>query len=380
MLTSHHRHSDIVLKQKRKHSGHYNVKLLIPVLLLIGIGIVMVYSASSTLAQEHFNGEYHFLRKQALFALFGIIVLIGFKNFPYAYFAYLTYPLIILSLIFLAAIEIPGIGMEVNGASRWLRLGILTFQPSEFARFVLVIYLAYSMSKKENSIRFFSIGFLPHFIILVLFALLFLNQPDFGSIIIFGALTWIMLFVGGVPIIHLLSPLPFLAGLLFILMNQKPYIIDRFMGFLNPWKHASDEGYQLVHSFMAFGSGGLFGTGFGQSYQKLFYLPEPHTDFIFAIIGEEMGFIGVIVILALFVAVLHSGISIALRSDESFGSLLAMGLTTALALQLFVNLGVTLGLLPTKGLTLPFLSYGGTSLLVSMASVGILLNIEGTTT
>ena len=378
MLTSHTSHPDIVLK--RKYSGHYNVKLLIPMLLLIGIGIVMVYSASSTLAQEHFNGEYYFLRKQALFALLGIIVLIGFKNFPYTYLGHLTYPLIILSLVFIAAIEIPGLGVEVKGASRWLNLGIFTFQPSEFARFVLVIYLAYSMSKKEHSVKSFSIGFLPHFILLVLFSLLFIQQPDFGSIIIFGALTWIMLFVGGVPIMHLLSPLPFLAGILFFLMNQKPYIIDRFLGFLNPWKHASDEGYQLVHSFMAFGKGGLFGAGFGQSYQKLFYLPEPHTDFIFAIIGEELGFIGVIIILALFVVILHSGISIALRSDEPFGSLLSMGLTTALALQLFVNLGVALGLLPTKGLTLPFLSYGGTSLLISMASVGILLNIEGATT
>ena len=378
MLTSHTSHPDIALK--RKYSGHYNVKLLIPMLLLIGIGIVMVYSASSTLALEHFNGEYYFLKKQALFALLGIIVLIGFKNFPYTYLGYLTYPLIMLSLIFLAAIEIPGLGVEVKGASRWLNLGVFTFQPSEFARFVLVIYLAYSMSKKENSVKSFSIGFLPHFILLVLFSLLFIQQPDFGSIIIFGALTWIMLFVGGVPMMHLLSPLPFLASLLFFLMHQKPYIIDRFLGFLNPWEHASDEGYQLVHSFMAFGSGGLFGTGFGQSYQKLFYLPEPHTDFIFAIIGEELGFIGVIIILALFVAILYSGISIALRSDEPFGSLLSMGLTTALALQLFVNLGVALGLLPTKGLTLPFLSYGGTSLLISMASVGILLNIEGATT
>ncbi len=365
---------------KRKHSGHYNVKLLIPVLLLIGIGIVMVYSASSTLAQEHFNGEYHFFKKQALFALFGIIVLIGFKNFPYIYFAYIAYPLIVLSLVFIAAIEIPGLGVEVNGASRWLNLGIFTFQPAEFARFVLVIYLAYSMSKKEHSVKSFSIGFLPHFILLMLFSLLFIHQPDFGSIIIFGTLTWIMLFVGGVPIMHLLSPLPFLASLLFFLMNQKPYIIDRFLGFLYPWKYASSEGYQLVHSFMAFGSGGLFGAGFGQSYQKLFYLPEPHTDFIFAVIGEETGFIGVIFILALFVAILSGGISIALRSDDPFGSLLAMGLTTALALQLFVNLGVTLGLLPTKGLTLPFLSYGGTSLLVSMASVGILLNVEGSAT
>jgi len=378
MPISHSRHPDIVLK--RKHNGHYNVKLLIPMLLLIGIGIVMVYSASSTLALDQFNGEYHFLKKQAIFALFGIIVLIGFKNFPYTYFTFLAYPLIILSLIFIAAIEIPGLGVEVKGAARWLDIGIFTFQPSEFARFVLVIYLAYSMSKKEDSVKSFSIGFLPHFILLALFAMLFIHQPDFGSIIIFGALTWIMLFVGGVPVKHLLSPLPFLLGLLFILMKQKPYIIDRFLGFLNPWQHASDEGYQLVHSFMAFGSGGLFGAGFGQSYQKLFYLPEPHTDFIFAVIGEEMGFIGVVIILALFVAILYAGINIARRSDEPFGSLLAMGLTTALALQLFVNLGVTLGLLPTKGLTLPFLSYGGTSLLVSMASVGIMLNIEGTTT
>ncbi len=361
----------------RNQRGYYDLKILIPTLLLVGIGIVMVYSASSTLAQEHFNEEYYFLIKQAVFALVGVIVLIIFKNFNYTYLAYLTYPLIILALLFIAAIEIPGLGVEVKGASRWLNIGLFTFQPSEFARFVLVLYLAYSMSKKENSIKSFSIGFLPHFILLVLFSLLFLHQPDFGSIIIFGALTWIMLFVGGVPLLHLVSPLPFVAAPLFYLMNQKPYIIDRFMGFLDPWKYASGEGYQLVHAFMAFGSGGFFGAGFGQSYQKLFYLPEPHTDFIFAVIGEEMGFVGVLIILALFCVILYSGIRIALRTEDPFGSLLAMGLTTALGLQLFVNLGVTLGLLPTKGLTLPFLSYGGTSLLISMASIGILLNIDG---
>jgi cell division protein FtsW len=239
----------------------------------------------------------------------------------------------------------------------------------------MVIWLAYSLSKKQDRVKAFSIGMVPHLVVLGVFVLLISRQPDFGSVVILGAVTWVMLFAGGVRLIHLLSPLVVLLPAAYLFMISAEYRIGRLLSFLNPWKYQSDEGYQVIHSLMAFGSGGVFGTGIGKGYQKLFYLPEPHTDFVFSVIGEELGLIGVLAILALYFIILWRGVLIARRIRDPFGQLLAVGLTAAIGLQVGVNMSVALGLLPTKGLTLPFMSYGGTSLLINMASVGILLNI-----
>jgi cell division protein FtsW len=202
-------------------------------------------------------------------------------------------------------------------------------------------------------------------------------QPDFGSAVLLCALTGVVLFVAGVRLTHLLSVLLLVAPAAAWLMMNAEYRVRRLMSFLDPWAFPADEGYQVVHSLMAFGTGGIWGAGIGKGYQKLFYLPEPHTDFIFSVIGEELGLIGVVFILILYGLVLWQGIRIALDAPDRFGTLVAVGLTSALGLQVCVNMGVTLGLLPTKGLTLPFLSYGGTSLLFNMASIGILMNIGG---
>lgn len=357
---------------------HYDVKLLFPVLFLVGIGMVMVYSSSSALALEKFGTDYYFLKKQALFSLLGIVALVICRHVPYRLFSSLTYPLLIIGFTLLIAVHVTSLGFSAGGATRWLRLGPFTFQPSEFARFVLIIYLAYSMSNKikTGNIKHFSIGFLPHILILSIFTILIFLQPDFGSVVILGALTWIMMFVGGIRIVHLLSSLAILLPVFYFFIMSAEYRIKRIMTFLDPWQYPSDEGYQIVHSLMAFGSGGIWGAGIGKGYQKLFYLPEPHTDFIFSVIGEELGLFGVLTILGLYSLILWRGISIAENTKDIFGSFVATGITTALALQVCVNTGVTLGLLPTKGLTLPFLSYGGTSLLLNMASIGILMNIE----
>ncbi len=353
----------------------YDISLLFPVLFLAGIGIVMIYSASFALALKKFGTEYYFLKKQVLFALVGIFALVGFRHIPYRFFRFLTYPVLILALVFLIAIEVSGFGYSAGGSARWLRFGSFGFQPSEFARFALVIYLAYSMSKKIDKLQRFDIGFLPHILVLIVFAALIIRQPDFGSVVILGAIAWIMLFVGGVPILHLLSPLLIILPVACYFIVNAPYRIRRIMSFWDPWKYPTDEGYQIIHSLMAFGTGGIRGTGIGQSYQKLFYLPEPHTDFIFSVIGEELGLFGVFSILGLYSIILWRGISIARTAGDAFGSFLAIGLTTAMGLQVCINMGVVLGLLPTKGLALPFLSYGGTSLLFNMASIGILMNI-----
>ena len=362
-------------RKVREQFFYYDVKLLFPVLFLVGIGIVMVYSASSALALKKFGTDYYFLKKQMLFALLGIVALVLCSHLPYRLFSSLTYPLLILALIFLAATLISGFGYSAGGATRWFRLGSFTFQPSEFARFALVIYLAYSMNKKMDVLKDFYVGFLPHILVLFMFTVLIIFQPDFGSVLILGALTWVMLFVGGVRISHLIVSLVLIIPMAYFFMVSADYRSKRIMSFLNPWKYSADDGYQVVHSLMAFGTGGIWGTGIGKGYQKLFYLPEPHTDFIFSVIGEELGLLGVLIILGLYILIFWRGIFIARNCKDSFGSFVAIGLTTAIGLQICINMGVALGLLPTKGLTLPFLSYGGTSLLLNMASIGILMNI-----
>ncbi len=354
---------------------NYDVKLLFPVLFLVGIGIVLVFSASSALALKKFGTDSYFLKKQALFALLGVVALVICRHFPYRFLRYLAYPLLILSLVFLAAIQIPEFGYSAGGAIRWFRIKSFSFQPSEFARFAMIIYLAYSMNRKMDKIKDFYVGFLPHVLVFGMFAALIIIQPDFGSVVILGAVFWIMLFAGGVRISHLMASLFLIIPIAYYLMVNAEYRIKRIMSFLNPWQYPADEGYQIVHSLMAFGTGGIWGTGIGKGYQKLFYLPEPHTDFIFSVIGEELGLLGVLTILGLYVLIFWRGISIARNSRDSFGSFVAIGLTTAIGLQVCVNTGVALGLLPTKGLALPFLSYGGTSLLINMASIGILMNI-----
>lgn len=359
----------------RGQTLNYDVKLLFPVLFLVGIGIVLVFSASSALALKKFGTDSYFLKKQALFALLGVVALVICRHFPYRFLRYLAYPLLILALVFLAAIQIPEFGYSAGGAIRWFRFKSFTFQPSEFARFAMIIYLAYSMSRKMDKIKDFYVGFLPHALVFGMFAALIIIQPDFGSVVILGAVFWIMLFAGGVRISHLMASLFLIIPIAYYLMVNAEYRIKRIMSFLNPWQYPADEGYQIIHSLMAFGTGGIWGTGIGKGYQKLFYLPEPHTDFIFSVIGEELGLLGVLTILGLYVLIFWRGISIARNSRDSFGSFVAIGLTTAIGLQVCVNTGVALGLLPTKGLTLPFLSYGGTSLLINMASIGILMNI-----
>ena len=352
-----------------------DAQLLFPVLFLVGIGIVMVYSASSAIAVKKFGSDYYFLKKQAVFAVIGICALVACRHIPYTVYRPLAYPLLALSILLLAAVLFSPFGVTAGGSSRWLRLGPIRFQPSEFARLALIVYLAYSMERKADRIGEFSIGFLPHVVVLGVLSALVLKQPDFGSAAILAFLTWLMMFVGGVKLTYLLSScvLGVVAGAFII--THAGYRARRLMSFLDPWQYSSDAGYQIVHSLMAFGCGGWWGAGIGNGVQKLFYLPEPHTDFIFSVIGEELGVAGVLLIILLYLLIVWKGIRIARHAPDLFGCFLAVGLTAALALQICINMGVTLGLLPTKGLTLPFLSYGGTSLVLNMATVGILMNI-----
>jgi cell division protein FtsW len=370
--------NDTVKNTNRFQTAAYDLKLLFPVLFLVGIGIVMIYSASSALALKKYKTDYYFLAKQGIFSVIGIVALVFCRHFPYRFYRSLVYPILILAWCLLLAVLFTGFGYSAGGALRWLRFGSFSFQPSEFARFALIIYLAYSMTKKEGQLKAFSVGFLPHVLILGIFTALIMLQPDFGSAVMLAAITWIMLFLGGVRWWHLGSTLLVLLPIGYFVMINASYRFARLLSFMDPWQYPTDAGYQVIHSLMAFGTGGLWGTGIGKGYQKLFYLPEPHTDFIFSVIGEELGLMGVIAIMGLYVLIFWRGLTIARTTPDTFGMFVAAGLTISMALQVCVNMAVTLGLLPTKGLSLPFLSYGGTSLLLNMAAVGILMNIGAT--
>jgi cell division protein FtsW len=349
--------------------------ILFPVILLSGLGIIMVYSASSSIAMENHHNLYFYMKKQAIFCFISLCVMFVAASFPYQLYKHLAYVILFAAIALLVAVLFPALNVKAGGASRWLNLGGFTFQPAEFAKLALIIFLGYSLAKKEEMIKVFSVGFVPHVFIFMIFALLIIIQPDFGTIVVLGIITWGMMFIAGVKILHLLSPAPLIIPLIYFLIVKVEYRLERILTFVNPWDDPYNTGYQITHSLKAFGSGGVFGKGIGLGMQKMHYLPEPHTDFIFSIIGEELGLIGVLFILFLYLILLIKGTSIAKKSKTLFGAVTASGLTLYIGIQVIINTGVALGVLPTKGLTLPFISYGGTSLVVNMAAMGILMNI-----
>ncbi len=353
--------------------------LLFPALILCCIGIVMVYSASSAISMQTHNTLFYYMQRQSIFFGISLCVLFVAASFPYRLYKHFAYIILMASFGLLAAVLVPDLGIRAGGASRWLDLGILRFQPAEFAKLALILFLAYSLSKKQPMIKDFSVGFVPHALIFGLFSLLIIFQPDFGTIVVLGMICWGMMFVAGVRILHLLCPLPLVIPIVYFLVYKVEYRLARILTFLNPWEDPFDAGYQITHSLKAFGAGGLFGQGIGLGMQKMHYLPEPHTDFIFSIIGEELGLTGVLAILGLYGIILIRGCNIAKNADTMFGAIAAAGLTLYLGLQIIINTGVALSVFPTKGLTLPFISYGGTSLVINMAAMGILMNI-GTST
>ncbi|EIM64142.1 putative lipid II flippase FtsW [Desulfobacter postgatei] len=351
--------------------------ILFPVLILTGIGLVMVYSASCSISMDEHNTLFYYLKRQSIFLLVSFVIMYITASLPYRLYKSMAYIILFAAIGLLVAVLIPAFGIKANNARRWLNFGLFAFQPAEFAKLAMILFMAYSLSKKEEmgKLREFSIGVVPHAVVFALMAVLILCQPDFGTIVVMGMICWGMMFIAGVPLLHLLSPLPLVIPMAYFLVVKVRYRLDRVLGFMDPWKDPLDIGFQLTNSLKAFGSGGLFGKGVGLSMQKMHFLPEPHTDFIFSIIGEELGLVGVTAILALYGLILHTGTRIARQSDTFFGAVTATGITLYLGLQVIINTGVTLGVLPTKGLTLPFISYGGTSLIINMAAMGILMNI-----
>jgi cell division protein FtsW len=353
-----------------------NTTLLLLTVSLTFIGMVMVYSSSAIMAADRFHDGFYFLKRQVLYTALGFICLTFATYFNYQNWRKLAFLSLGGSIILLALLFIPGLGVRVGGAMRWLRLPGITVQPAEFVKLSMVLYLAHSLTRKKEKVRSLSKGYLPYMIVLGFLLGMLLLQPDMGSAMIIAGVSISMLIVAGVRWTYIIPTILMSLPILYFLVMQVDYRKRRILAFLDPWDDPFDTGFQIIQSLVAFGKGGVLGQGLGIGEQKLFYLPEAHTDFIFSVIGEELGLVGVLLIAGLFLMLVLCGIRIALQCKEPFGRNLAFGLSTLLGLEAFVNLGVCMGLLPTKGLPLPFVSYGGSSLLVCLTAVGILLSIS----
>ena len=353
-----------------------DIILLFAVLALVGIGVVMVYSTSAIIAGDRFGDPYYFLKRQALYAAVGFVLMIVMMFLPYEILKRFAYPILVSSVLLLIAVLIPGIGHRTGGAMRWLKIQSFSFQPSEFAKLGLVIFLAYLLAKKEEKIRSFSFGFLPPVLLSGLVIALVMKEPDFGAAFFLTVMVFLLLFVGGARVIYIAGAFLIAIPVAYALLMNVGYRYKRLMSFIRPWEDPSGTSFQIIQSFLSFGSGGLFGLGLGEGRQKLFFLPAPHTDFIFSVIGEELGLVGATVVVLLFFILTLRGIQIGLSLEDRFGVYLALGITLMISLQAVINMGVVLGLLPTKGLTLPFISYGGTSLIANLAAVGILFQLS----
>lgn len=358
-----------------------DLPLVATVLLLLGLGLVMVYSASIAIAEsEHgSNGTYYYLIRQSAYMLLGIVFgLLAFQAPLYKWRAYSPY-LLAAGILLLILVLIPGISREINGSHRWLPLGPVNFQPSELMKFLILIFTADYVVRKAACRDHFIKGFLPVLSVLTAVAVLLLLEPDYGAVVVTIAIVLSIMFMGGMSlklflILACLIPLP-----LILLISLKPYRMDRIIAFMDPWADPFDKGYQLSHALIAFGLGEWWGVGLGGSVEKLHYLPEAHTDFMLAVLAEELGLAGVVTVMLLFACVVIRAFRIgrtAALLDDHFGALVAQGIGVWLGLQAFINMGVNMGLLPTKGLTLPFMSYGGSSIVVNCIAIAVLLRVD----
>jgi len=351
--------------------------LFIAVILLLAIGICMVFSSSYIMAYKWYGDSYYFLKRQLIYAIIAILAFFFAIYADYHCYKKLNIPILILSITLLSMVYIPGIGRTAGGASRWIKIGFFSFQPSEIAKFALILYMAESLTRKQiKDVETFIRGVLPPLIIMLIMFLLILNEPDFSTSLIILGISFIMLFIGGTKVIQLYALIIAAIPLGIFILSREEYRRTRLLSFLDPWKDPLDSGFHIIQSLLALGSGGIFGIGLAESKQKYFYLPDQHTDFIFSIIGEELGFIGTAVIIILFTVLLWRGFCIALDSSDQFGTLLAAGITSMIVFQSIINIGVVTKMIPTTGITLPFISYGGSSLIVNMFCAGILLNIS----
>lgn len=356
--------------------GNVDITFMTIVLVLVSIGLVMLFSASYAYAYYYFNNFFHFIIRQAIFAILGLIIMIIVSNIDYHILFKFTVPLFAISLFLLVIVLFMP---DLNGASRWISLGFITFQPSEIAKFSIILLFAHYIAINSQSMKTFKYGVLPFVIILSIVAFLMVLEPHLsGTVLIFG-IAAIMMFVGGTGLFwFLLVGGAIIAGIAVVIMipGLIQYAMSRVQYWIDPFSDSTGKGYQTIQSLYAIGSGGFFGAGIGGSKQKFLFLPEPHNDFVFSVVCEELGFVGATVIILLFALLVWRGFIIAMKAPDKFGSMLAVGFTAQVGLQALLNIAVVTNTIPNTGISLPFFSYGGTSLMMLLLQMGIILSIS----
>ena len=355
---------------------HMDRWMVVSLVVLLAIGITMVLNTSYLYSQERFGDGTYLFRKQLVAAAVGAVALCVTLLLPASLYRRLMVPLLALTLAALVLVLVPGVGLVRGGAQRWLGVSPFVFQPSEVAKVTFVLYLAFTLSRKKERLEGFVHGMLPPLLVTGVFVALLLAEPDFGSAFILCVIAMAMLFVAGSPVKHLAAVASAALPVGAFLIMTADYRLKRLMTFLDPWSDSANSGFQIIQSYIAFGSGQVWGRGLGQSRQKLHYLPEAHTDFIYAVIGEELGLWGALLVVALFGILLFRGVRLALEREEPFVRLMVFGLTLLLGLQALVHMSVAMGLVPTKGLVLPFVSYGGSAMVMHLAVAGMLLGVS----
>ncbi len=360
---------------KKDRSG-LDYYLLGAVLIMMALGLLMVMSSSGIMAERAYGDHYYFFKKQGIYTILGLVVIYITYKMPVKFF-YKTVYLWLLAALILLLLTLTPLGISAGGASRWLYFGLATFQPLEFAKVALVLYLAYFFSHKQDKVKTFSVGFLPPVLVTGTIALILILQPDFGGAVFLTAMLFFMSLVGGTRLVYLLSSALLCTGVGALMIRESPYRLQRWMAFLEPFEHAKDVGYQVVQSFYGLGAGGVFGKGLGAGKQKLFYLPEAHTDFILAVLGEEMGFVGVSLVLLCLAVIVFRCFKNAFERYELQDRFTILGLALNIVLGGLLNIAVALGAVPPKGQPMPFISYGGSNMIMMSFSVGLILNIAG---
>lgn len=357
----------------------FDYTLLVVSMMLVLFGIIMVFSASFYYAENSANAGYNgyfYFWKQVTGAGLGLVAMLFFMFLDYNRLKKMRFWILGIGLLLMGLVFVPGIGIKLNGSRRWVNLFFMQLQSVEVLKLSLIVFMAAGMSINQDKMQQFKYGMLPYLVLLIICAVLLILQPNFSAIVTLALLTFVMMLVGGARILHfgILGLGGIGAGA--VVMIAQPYRMNRILAVLDPWKYAGDESYQLVQSLYSIGSGGLFGLGLGNSRQKFLYLPYGESDFIFAIIVEELGFLGGILLITAFAVLIWRGVRIALRAPDSFGTMLATGVTALIAIQVFINIGVVTGVVPPTGVSLPFISAGRTSLIMFMACIGILLSIS----
>jgi cell division protein FtsW len=356
-----------------------DVSLLLSALALLGLGLVMVASSSISIAERQLSDPLFYFWRQFSYSIVGIISAIIIFKIPMDFLQKTGPILIVISLVLLAMVLIPGVGKEVNGSARWLDLGFISLQVSEFVKLATVIYLAGYLVRHNEEVRANLSGFLRPLVLIFIISLLLILEPDFGAVAVIAMTAMGMLWLGGARFFQFIFLLLTMTAVLSLVAISSPYRLERLTTFLNPWADPFNSGFQLTQALIAFGRGEWFGVGLGSSVQKLFYLPEAHTDFVFAVLAEELGLFSVMIVIALFCFIVIRALMIGRRAEKRerpFTAFVAYGLGIWLGLQAFINVGVNMGVLPTKGLTLPLMSYGGSSLIIMCIVIALLLRAD----